>query len=113
MENISPSLFWRRGIHFLRLINFTVRNNTSCPLYYVVDIKELDHVSARREHVQTMRDMVDERTPLRKIRTSSQLFITLNLVCHQMVDQKEILKFSAEKEETLRTVGISYRHKRY
>lgn len=46
--------------------------------------------SELRERIQAMRARLDGRTPVAEIRASSQLFVTPDPVCHQMVDLAEI-----------------------
>lgn len=47
--------------------------------------------SALRERIQVMRARLDGRTPVAEIRASSQLFVTPDPVCHQLIDLAEIM----------------------
>ncbi len=46
--------------------------------------------SELRDRIQAMRARLDGRTPVAEIRASSQLFVTADPVCHQMVDLAEL-----------------------
>lgn len=46
--------------------------------------------SELRDRIQAMQARLDGRTPVAEIRASSQLFVTPDPVCHQMVDLTEI-----------------------
>ncbi|EBZ4937776.1 class I SAM-dependent methyltransferase [Salmonella enterica subsp. enterica serovar Java] len=46
--------------------------------------------SELRDRIQAMRARLDGRTPVAEIRASSQLFVTPDPVCHQIIDLAEI-----------------------
>lgn len=47
--------------------------------------------SELRNRIQAMRARLEGRTPVAEIRASSQIFVTPDPVCHQMVDMAEIM----------------------